>query len=429
MGMSQIKDFTQKLKFLKDYSSLLLPIIIGLLAVILFVPTQLMSSRLKEQIEKQSVSGSGRSIKNLRDKAVSSKQWEIEKFFQLSHASDANKISLWARQSTQRSLLSYRIFPEAKDKSRFVFDEFGNNFCDSIDSLLSKVRGNDRPTTAEIEIQLKKLSSTKSISRSRRRGFQSQNKVEDSIVEAVCLERARAASFYVSNYELAGYEFWKDYDYIGVDEGVIDSWYWQIAYWIIEDVLNSISSANAYSSNVLDAPIKRLLELNFTDVSSTKQRGSRSRSRAGSETKQSAPAYVLTEDDGLAETFTNRITNDEIDVVHFHISVLISNKGVLGFMDQLCSAKSHSFAGFKGTEKPAIYKHNQITILESNLESIDIDAEEHQLYRYGTDEALLKMNLYCEYIFDKQAYDEIKPEAIKEQMKEEDDDKDGRRRR
>lgn len=82
-------------------------------------------------------------------------------------------------------------------------------------------------------------------------------------------------------------------------------------------------------------------------------------------------------------------------------------------MLQLCTAREHKFMGFSGKDAPAVFKHNQITILDSKMSPIIRESEEHQLYRYGND-AVVKLVLVCEYVFNKSGYDAIKPESIKE---------------
>jgi hypothetical protein len=58
--------------------------------------------------------------------------------------------------------------------------------------------------------------------------------------------------------------------------------------------------------------------------------------------------------------------------------------------------------------------HNQITILQSTTEAIDPEEKSHEFYRYGEENTVVKLDLICEYIFNKSGYDEIKPESIKE---------------
>jgi hypothetical protein len=124
------------------------------------------------------------------------------------------------------------------------------------------------------------------------------------------------------------------------------------------------------------------------------------------------PSYVLSSFEGLAEPHTGRFSDNDIDVVHFNVVAVVSTKAILPFMQQLCSAKRHKFRGFSGEEQEQIFKHNQITILESNIRLIDQEDKTHDLYRYGED-AVVELDLICEYILDRSGYDEIKPESVK----------------
>ena len=128
------------------------------------------------------------------------------------------------------------------------------------------------------------------------------------------------------------------------------------------------------------------------------------------------PSYVLSIEGALTEPHTGRFCSDDIDVVHFNVVVVVSTKAVLPFMQQLCSAKQHKFRGFSGEEQEQVFKHNQITVLESKIRLIDLENTTHNFYRYGED-AVVELDLICEYIFNKNGYDEIKPESVKELLK------------
>jgi len=62
MDIPQFKDVIQKLSVFKSHSSLLVPVVIGLVGVLLFVPAQLMSSKLKAQMLEESVMKRSRQI-------------------------------------------------------------------------------------------------------------------------------------------------------------------------------------------------------------------------------------------------------------------------------------------------------------------------------------------------------------------------------
>jgi hypothetical protein len=410
MDISKFKDIIQRLRFLGNYSSLILPVVIILIAVLLFIPTQLLSSKLKEQMENESVS-IGRRITSLSENTVPRNQWEVEREYQQLYQRDANQTTILARQSSQRPLLSYKIFPEPKDTSVLIFREFGRRFRSGIDKLIANVDALDCPTAAELQKALQGSSSSSS-----RRGLErirdatnlKMEEVHATITDVLCREKAKRASVYANPVDLSGYEFWEKYEYIGMDTAVEDCWYWQLAYWVIEDIVDTISVLNSRSNTVFTSPVKRLLSVNFagSDMGRLKDK------------TDAAPSYVLSIEKAFTHPHTERFCNDDMDVVHFNVAVVVSTKAVLPFMQQLCSAKQHKFRGFSGKESEQVFKHNQITILESNTRSINRADAAHKLYRYG-DDAMVELDLVCEYIFDRSGLDEIKPESVKKLLMKE----------
>jgi hypothetical protein len=410
MDFSQFKDLVQS--FLKSYSSLLVPAIIGLVGVLLFIPTQLMSNRLRKQMEKESIS-IGKRVQSLSRSTVARSQWEVEREYQQAYEQDANQTALLAKQSSRRQLLSYKIFPEPKDTSALIFEEFGREFRDMLEGLIARVNARDCPTDVELTRALQRSGSSRS-----RRGvgmgrrmvkpglYRGLSEVDTTITEVLCREKAESACVYANPSSLSGYEFWKEYEYVGMDEAVEDCWYWQLGYWVIEDVIDTIGAMNSGSNSIFTSPVKRLLLVGFA-IEDRMSRGK----VAGEE----RPSYVLSIEDGLAEPYTNRFCDDDIDVVHFNVVVVVSAKAVLPFIRELCSAKEHRFKGFFGEEQEQIFKRNQITILESRVSSIDQEDETHNLYRYGED-AVVELDLICEYIFNKNGYEEIKPESVKREL-------------
>jgi len=402
MDIPKFKDITKKLSFLKDYSSLSVPSAIGLVAVFLFILTSFMGRKLAKQITDESISKGGQQIKFLSRNVPSRDQWKVEEEYQRAHEKDANAVALLALQGSKRQLLSYKIFPEPKDTSAFLFTKFGQEFRIAVDGLITRVNGRDCPTDAELEAAIsaagvaasgaKKLSGT-------------LGGIDAAIIDSLCQKNAESASVYANPADVSGYEFWENYQYVGVDKAVEDCWYWQLGYWIIEDVFDTIGALNSGSMSVLNSPAKRLMDVSFV------KSASHVRERAA----EDKPHYVLSVADGFCEPWTGRFSNDYIDVVHFNIAVLVSTKAVLPFMRQLCIAKEQKFRGFFDNEPEQNYKHSQITILESKMEPIEQkDEKTHGYYRYGED-AVVKLDLICEYIFNKSAYDEIKPVLLKKQ--------------
>ncbi len=205
---------------------------------------------------------------------------------------------------------------------------------------------------------------------------------------------------------MSGYEICGEYQYAGTPEAIKACWYYQLVYWIIEDIIDTIDAMNSGSDSVFESPAKRFLGVSFdAGVGGTYR--SRGKKAVGQ------PSYVLTIDDGLVVPWTSRVCNDDIDVVHFNAHVIVSTKADLQFMQQLCSAKRHIIRESGGQiQGPRYAKHNQITILESEITSIDRRDEIHGLYRYGED-AVVKLDLICEYVFSKKGYVELKPESVK----------------
>ncbi len=405
MDIPQFKDVIEKLSVFKRHSSLFVPVVIGFVGVLLFVPAQFMSSKLKAQISDGSITKRGRQVASLRQNAVARTQSSVERERLKAYQSDANQISLLAKELTQRQLLSDKIFPEPKDTSILLFKEFGQRFRSGVDEHLKGVNAGECPTKAELERSLGGLTGS-----GRRRGSRLSRSAWSGagieIEDALCRAKAESASVYINPINLSGYVYWGEFQYAGTPEAIKACWYYQLAYWIIEDIIDTIDAMNSGSDSVFESPAKRFLDVSFdTGV------GSIYRSRG--KTAVGQPGYVLTIDDGLVVPWTSRVCNDDIDVVHFNVRVIVSTKAVLQFMQQLCSAKRHIIRESGGQiQGPRYAKHNQITILESEITSIDRRDEIHGLYRYGED-AVVELDLICEYVFSKKGYDELKPESVK----------------
>ena len=416
MNISKHKEVMQGV--FKSYSSLLIPVAIGLVSVLLFIPTQLMSNKLKEEIATESIS-MGNSIRSLN--VVTEGQWKEEQKYQQAHERDANEIELLAKQSTQRELLSYKIFPKPRDMSVLIFGQFGENFRAVGDKLIAGMNARDCPTPAELERSLQSSPARRSSTtggRRVRRSSRRLSEVDAAIRDELCREKAESASFYANPADLEIYRFWGEYKSTASswDDAIKDCWYSQLAYWIIEDVIDTIGNLNSGSDSVFTSPVKRLLSVSFGTGQKVSV-GRRHAYKAGKEELRDKPSYVFSLEDVQALPCTGRVSNDDIDVVHFNVAVIVSTDAALPFMRELCSAKRHKFRGWDNNGQEQIFKHNQITILEYKITSIDREDDSHLLYRYG-DDAVVRLDLICEYVFDKAGYDAIKPEAVKESIKQ-----------
>jgi hypothetical protein len=242
---------------------------------------------------------------------------------------------------------------------------------------------------------------------------------KETIIDVLCREKAEEAAIYANPLDVSGYEFWEGYEHPGRDEAVKDCWHWQLAYWIVEDVVDTADALNSKSGSksVLTSPVKQLVSISFGRQPKRPRAISKGKSKSGDKAGDEEPKYVLSLEDALAWPCTARFCNNDIDVVHFNVVVVVSSRAILPFMQELCSAKQHRFAGWDGEEPEQVFTHNQIAILDSKIESIDRGDGGHKYYRYGED-AVVELTLVCEYLFNKGAYDAVKPKVVKDAIKE-----------
>jgi hypothetical protein len=254
----------------------------------------------------------------------------------------------------------------------------------------------DAPTDNEIRKQAGSVDIATDAANRTSRDSSSESS-NDKIVELMCKRRSEEVPVYASPKAFSGYAVWDKWEYSGVESAVKNCWYCQLAYWIHKDVVDTIKYMNQGFSSTTKSSVKRLLNVRFA--------------RSTADNGPERPVYVNNASSGLCQPWTGRICNDQIDVVHFSLSVIIRADDVLKFMTALCSEKEHTFAGYKGSQKPEKYKHNQITILQSSIEPIDRESAEHKRCYYG-ENAVVLLNLVCEYDFIRQGYDPVKPRFI-----------------
>ena len=457
MNLPNIKEILGKLSVIKNNMALLVPIIIVLVAALLFVPTQLISLRLRNRVTDESISKGAAVIKRLKAEPISGQQYQIELARQTARMNDANEIERLVMQTTQRELLSYDIFPEPDPNANFstvIFQVFGERFDTGIDGRIRGINGLDCPTDEELQRALE----DSSVSRSRTggrgpmmdtlgtlsggrgignlyggmgMGMMPGGNVNRLIIDEVCEARAKSISVYVNPMNIAGYEYWKAFTYEGKEEAIKDCWYHQLANWVIEDIFDTIEAMNSGHENVLTAPVKRLLSLSFTMGLKRPRsgggvfRGVRGRGGTGQQSKENAdrPVYVVSEKDGLTESCTGRYCGEDIHTIHFNVAFVVKATDVLPLMDELCSAKEHQFKGYPNGQEPAqTFKHNQITVLESKIGCVNPREMTHRNYRYGQGNAI-ELDLICEYVFKTKGYQELLPEPVKKTLAGEEEKK------
>jgi hypothetical protein len=392
--------------FIKKYLSLALPVGLVLAAVLLYIPTKMIGKALSSDIARNSLAGA-KKIEGMLRSVPSAKQFEMERRYQDRHAEDAKAISNIATQSSQRQLISYQIFPAPKDTSQQLFDEFALSYCEEIKGLVEWINGREAPDDGDL---------TRKLGYSRGRNTKSSAKnAHDRKVDAVCEKMAKSISVYACPQLFAWYNFWSDWtqmEFPGRKAAIEYCWNSQIAYLIYQDIVDSISQMNADADSVLTSDIKRLMGVSFNKPV-TDDWGK----VAAVVTTEDMPVYITEPDQfviGSTVPWTGRISNKDIDVIHFSVAVIIDSKAVMPFMKSLCSQKEHTYRkDYSENGQEFVYKHNQMTILSSEIEPVDPEDKVHQYYRYG-DDAVLRLSLVCEYIFNRSGYDKIKPKSIKE---------------
>ena len=403
-----LKNFKFKfsLSFFKKYVDLVIPVSILLVAVLMTVPLLMVRGSVLENMDKSDKNG--KDVRSTLSKTPSEGQHVVEKAYQDEHEADAEKLEDMGKQSTERELLSYEIFPEPEDTSPQIYKSFGKNLQSSIIDLMRKLHALDAPTDSEIRSATGRMSGR--TGGGRRLGTYSSSRSDsgDVAVEAICKKRSDEITTYCSTDVFRWYGYWDDFEYDGPDEAISDCWYSQVSYWIYEDVVDAISRINGDSKTVSSSYVKRLIGINFD---SAVEYPSKNRNAQIAD----VPEYVTDRTAGVLAVvpWTGRICDDDVDVIHFTFAVIINVRSVPTFVKELCSAKSHEFKGFEGNGEVQQLEHNQITVLKHKQRSLDLDQEEHEYYRYG-DDAIVRLDLTCEYVFSRAGYEEIQPEKVKD---------------
>jgi hypothetical protein len=385
LNFSQIGGVFKKLSFLRTYSMLLLPLGIVIAAAAVFTTALLMGKSFRSKAEKQSVP-IGREIDSRLNKAISTGQVEAEKRYQQQLEQDANKI----------------------EQTSDLFTQFGQVFCTKINEKVKQLNGGNCPTDEEIRASVAKTGAGLRMSATAAPDTMSNT---ERITEELCMQRARISTVYINPADIAGYDFWQEYKYTKPEESLKDCWDWQIGYWITEDILDTVGKINEGSQSVLDSPVKRIVYIGFTTPDKMLTGG------AGAGTgrwkiAQAKPKDVNKPEEMLAEPCTGRMSNAEIDVVQFSIDAVVETDQILPFMKELCSVKEHTFRGYDGKGPAKTYKHNQITILQSNIKPIAREDALHSKYRYGS-QPTAEVEIVCEYIFNKKGYEAVNPLTAK----------------
>lgn len=408
--------------FLQKYMMLVIPCSILLVAMLLFVPLLMAKGSLAEEM-----GGSvktGRTVTSLQKKTPPSGQAEIEKQYQDAFDADALSIEDLAKQTTQRTLVTYNVFPKPIDSSNQIFPAFGDAFRGDIRGLMKALNTKDAPSDQDVKTATDRLAGAAGRRVSygvRNRGNQDASR--QAVIDMLCQTRADGITVYAATDVFKWYDYWNVFEFVNKKDAIEDCWYSQLSFWVYEDVVKAIQAMNDGSATVTDSRsrVKRLIGISFDSPADYIER------RGSGEGKPDLPEYVTDKTAGLLAVipWTARICDDYVDVVHFSISLIVEARSVPLFFKELSTEKSHQFKGYpKGDGDVETFMHNQITVLKYSQQSINIGDKRHEYYRYG-DGALVRLDMVCEYIFDRAGYDEIKPGQIKQflgQTEESDDE-------
>jgi hypothetical protein len=448
----------EKLSFLKNNLALLVPIVLVVVAALLFIPTTLFSKSLQSKVQKGSLTAGGdKCDRLLQNGVVPKEQFEVQRKNLTGLAHDANEIKLWNEQSVQRSLLSYRIFPIATDTASQKYEDFGKAFCNGILTMIQETPGTVPPTPEELGYEggamggagggpgggagaaygggmydMQMMMGRGGRGGARDGAGRGDGMMEDftkqarDIEDAICLDKAIAGSVYITPLDIVGYEHWSIYVYnTGRDEAIKSCWYWQHGYWIVEDIFQTLAQCNQGSNTVPSSPVKRLLALRYEQDMSGGMGGvmggrggmegyggaMMGRGGLGGMQNKNMPRFLKSGSMALATPGSARYTNDEFNIIHFNVSVVVEASYQVAFMKALCSAKTHTFSGFKGDEPEQTFEHNQITILACQVKPVVRKDMTHNYYRYGED-AVVELSLTCEYLLPIKGYAVLIPEVL-----------------
>ena len=248
-------------KILKKNTSILIPAAIAALAVLLFVPTVIIRGKISEKLEQSK--RLGQNVDSITDSVVSARQYEIVKTYEDTHQKDANDIHNLAIQTTQRELLSYKIFPEPNETSIQIFNEFKKAYNTAFAKFIKDMNALDAPTDIEIRKETGASTGLTDSQSDRTSSGRNTDKENEKIVELICKRRSEEIPVYANPQVFSGYAFWNNWEYRGTQDAVRDCWYCQLAYWIHKDIVDSINAINSGSTSVASSSVKRLLGIRF----------------------------------------------------------------------------------------------------------------------------------------------------------------------
>jgi hypothetical protein len=161
----------------------------------------------------------------------------------------------------------------------------------------------------------------------------------------------------------------------------------QVQLWIQEDVCKSIASANSAAQDVLESPVKHVIELKVSDV------------MAGSNNPQAAAAAAQPADlagtlpTNFAVSATGRVSNSVYDVIPFTMKLDVDAQQVPRVLQELSRNKF-------------------VTVDNCSVQSVDVGMEQATGYVYGN-KPVVQLDLQCEELLLRKWTQPLMPQRIK----------------
>ena len=245
MSMGFLKPVTN---FFKKYTALLPSIGIAVIAVLLFLPTMLVGWSVKEQM-KDSVRTAGTVSSLLKDVPSKDMPQQVKRY--MDHLEEeATQIETLAVESSMRELVSYDVFPPRGTSSQ-LYVAFGKKYQAAVEAMVDSMNALDAPGDAEIRNQ------TGTAPRQTMMELRpmARDETVNPMVEALCLKRSQEISVYAHPSAFSWYDFWENYEFEGQRQALEDCWDSQVAFWIYQDIVQTISIMNEGSDKVSSSPV------------------------------------------------------------------------------------------------------------------------------------------------------------------------------
>jgi hypothetical protein len=187
----------------------------------------------------------------------------------------------------------------------------------------------------------------------------------------------------------------------------VDMWAAQVFYWIEKDVIDALRRVNDQADVPEDQrwvaylPVKHLVSLNISEylgnmVTDVMTHATASAilhaNSSGSSRSSSAPVSF----GDRANAFTNRSRNEQYDVVHVAMNLVVDARYLPKVLIELC-------------------KQNLITPLDVQYRNVDVMTAREAGYLYGSG-PVIDVDIVCEMLFYRSIYDAWKPEIVRKSL-------------